>query len=93
LKAPFIPQYLLDKVSVVGRMQAVNQIVRSHNGHGLCSADGNFKSAQIDLAQVTLGHDGIGVLAVILQIVAGKALNRYTHAAAILHAFDKRCRQ
>ncbi len=86
LEAPLVAGSFGAQVIVVGRMDAVYQIVACHDGHRLAFFDSDLEAFQVDLAQGTLGDDGVGTHTVVFLVIAGIMLDGSAAAVYGLYA-------
>ena len=81
LKAPVLPQDILQQVGVLVGVGAVDQVVGRHDGLGLSLFDHHLKARQVDLPEGALVQDGIRGHAPQLLAVGRKVLGAGGNAA------------
>ena len=92
VKAPLLPQDLLQQVRVLIGIDAVDLVVGGHDGLGLPLLHRNFEAGGIDLPEGALVHHGIVGHTTKLLAVGRKVLRTCRHTLT-LHAADIGCRQ
>ena len=90
LKAPLIPEDVLQKMLVFVGIDPVNPIVGGHNALGVGLLHHDFKAGEVDFPEGALVHDGVGGLTAQLGIVGGKVLGAGGHTLR-LNAPDVAC--
>ena len=74
VKAPGIPQDVLQQMGILVGIGAVDQVVAGHDGLGMALGDGNLEVGQVELPQGPLVHNRVGGHAAQLLVVGGKML-------------------
>ncbi len=87
LKAPVLPQHLVQQPVVLGGVDPVDLVVAAHHRLGLGGLDRLLKAGQVDLPQRPLGQLGGDAHPVILLVIGGKVLDAGAHPLA-LHPAD-----
>ncbi len=87
VKAPGIPQDLLEQMGVLVGVSTVDQVVAGHDGLGMALGDGDLKVGEVEFPQGALIHHRVGGHAAQFLAVGGKMLGAGGNAV-LLNAAD-----
>ena len=87
VKLPFAAEYLADKICIFVCERAVDEVVRGHYRARAALLYGDFEGGEINFAQSSLIHNGIGDHAALFLVVARKVLYA-GRSAVFLNAAD-----
>ena len=83
VEAPLVTQDGGEELVVLLGVDAVDFVVRAHDGPGVGLADGDLEALQVELAEDAGADAGVVAHTVDLLVVGGEMLDGYAHAVAL----------
>ena len=72
VKSPFVTENACQEFFMFGSMDAIEQVIRGHDGVWVCLFYNDLKLFQIDFTECSLGYSGVGILTVCLFVIRSK---------------------